>query len=498
MRREQDEVSSDALTRGARGAAITVVGQAVKVLVSFGSVVVVSRLLEPADFGLIAMAGVFFALAETIRDFGMALIGLQRKELSHQQASNLFWVNTTLGLVAGLLLVASAGLLVSLYDEPRLWLVVPAMAPTLLINGMAAQVRVQLLRSMRFRLIVVLDLGGQILGLAVTIVMAVLGFGYWSLVASSLVGAFFGLVAPWIATRWWPTRPRRDGTSRQLLGDGGAFGVAHFLGYLASNVDTLVIGMRWGSQSVGLYNRGYQLLTLPIQQLMGPLTQVVVPTVNRAVDEGHTPAAILMRVQFALGMFVIWVFAVAAAIADWLIPFILGEEWRPVGPIFRALAFGGFVWSFSQVNYWRVIIDNQGRHLARLNLVTKSMTVILIVLASFLSVEAVAWASTIGLALTWPIALTWFRVVSRWDSWRQFGNGMRLMVPGVLATFAGLWVMGQAQGAGAAVSAALIVTTIYIAGIVVVPGGVREVTAALRMARALLPRRRKQENATKP
>lgn len=487
---------SDALTRGAQGAAVTVLGQAVKVLVRFGSVVVVSRLLEPADFGLIAMVGVFIAFGETIRDFGMTLIGLQRRELSHQEASNLFWVNTTLGLTAGSLLAASAGLLVSLYDEPRLWWLVPALAPTLLINGMAAQIRVQLSRSMRFRLIVLLDLSGLLLEIAVTIALAVLGFGYWALVISGLVAASFGLVAPWIATRWLPTRPRSDGASRQLLGDGAAFGVAHLLGYLASNVDTLAIGMRWGPQSVGLYNRGYQLLTLPIQQLMGPLTQVILPTVNRAVDEGHTASAVLMRVQFALGLFVIWLFAVTGATADWLIPFILGEEWRPVAPLFRALAFGGFVWSFSQVNYWRVIIDNQGRHLIYLNLVTKSITVVLIITASFFSVEAVAWASTAGLALTWPIALTWFRAVSHWDSWRQFANGMRLMVPGILATLTGLWVMGQAHGAYAALSAALVVTMIYFVGIVVVPGGLRELKAALSMAGELLPRGRNERNVT--
>lgn len=483
---------ADALTRGARGAAVTVTGQAVKLLLQIVSVVVLARLLKPEDFGLIAMVTVFVAFGETIRDFGMTLIGLQRKHLSHQQASNLFWVNSSLGLATGGVLAAATGLIVLFYGEPRLWAVVPALAPTLLINGMAAQIRVQLSRSMRFLLIVVIDVGGQILVFGVTLTLAILGFGYWSLVASALVGAVFGLIAPWVATRWLPASPRRDGTSRRLLKDGAAFGIAHFLTYLANNVDTMVIGMRWDAISLGLYNRGYQLLTLPIQQLMGPLTQVVIPTVHRAVDEGHTVQSVLMRVQFGLGLVVIWLFAVTGACADWLIPFVLGTQWRPVVPIYQALAFGGFFWAFSQVNYWQVIVENRGRQLVYLNLVTKTITIILIVCASFVSLHAVAWAVAAGLALTWPIALIWFGRVANWDSRQQFGNGMRLMIPGIVSTLAGLQVMRQdlnGPGTLLGVGAVLVVTAIYFIGILVIPGGVRETKAVVAMAGKLLPNR---------
>lgn len=482
----------DALTRGARGAAVTVAGQALKVILQFGSVVILSRLLLPVDFGLMAMVAVFVGLGELIRDFGMTLIGLQRKHLSRQQASNLFWLNTGLGLATGGLLAASAGLLASLFGEPRLLSIVPAIAPILLLNGMAAQIRVQLLRSMRFVVMVGVEIAGQVLVLGVTIVLAIQGLGYWSLVNASLVGAAFGLIAPWVATRWLPTRPRRDGTSRQLFKDGAAFGIAHSIGFISSNIDTVVIGVRWNTATVGLYNRGYQLLTLPVQQLMGPLTQVVIPTVHRAVDEGRTVESVLMRVQFGLGFVIIWLFAVTGATADLLIPFVLGAEWQPVVPIFQALAFGGFFWAFSQANYWRVIVENHGRHLVHLNLVTKSITSVLIVAGSFVSVSAVAWAVTAGFAMTWPLALVWFHRVAQWDSWKQFKNGMRLVVPGILATLGGLAVVDHSLNAPAAIVgpvAALVVTAIYLVGVLVVPGGAREARMVLNMALALIPSR---------
>lgn len=483
---------SSAATRGARGASVTILGQVLKSLIQFASTVVLSRLLAPDQFGLIAMVAVFVAFGETIRDFGMTLIGLQRKDLSDQEASNLFWINTALGLVTATTLAASAGLLVALYGEPRLWWLAPAIAPTLLLNGVAAQVRVQLSRSMRFALIASIDVAAQALVFTAGVVLAALGFGYWALAISSLLGSLAGLVGPWVATRWRPLRPRRDATSARLVRDGAAFGFAQFLTYLANNVDTMAIGMRWDPLSVGLYNRGYQLLTLPIQQLMGPLTQVVVPTVHRAVEEGRTVDSVLMRVQFGLGSVVIWMFGVSAATADWLIPFLLGDEWRPSVQIFQALAFGGFFWAFSQVNYWRVIIENHGRQLFYLNLVTKSITIAFIIFGSFISIQAVAWAVAAGLAATWPIALIWFKRVANWDSWQQFGNGMRLMVPGATATCLGLLVMQRLSGAPdlrSAVAAAATVTVVYLAGILVVPGGAKELRAVARMVRNMAPLR---------
>jgi len=88
-----------------------------KVAIQFGSVVVLSRLLSPDDFGLIAMVTVFVAFGEMLRDLGMTTVGLQRRELPQQQASNLFWVNTSLGLVMAVALSACSGLLVAEWDD---------------------------------------------------------------------------------------------------------------------------------------------------------------------------------------------------------------------------------------------------------------------------------------------------------------------------------------------------------------------------------------------
>ena len=125
--------------RGARGGVVTVVGQAVKLGIQMLSVIVLSRLLEPEDFGLVAMTTAFVALGSLFRDFGMHTAALQARSLSNQQASNLFWLNTALGSIAAGILALGTPLIVAFYGESRLTYLLPVMALSTVLGGASAQ-----------------------------------------------------------------------------------------------------------------------------------------------------------------------------------------------------------------------------------------------------------------------------------------------------------------------------------------------------------------------
>lgn len=479
---------TDAATRGARGGGITLAGQAAKLCIQFTSVVVLSRILSPEDFGLIAMVAAFVALGELIRDFGTSVVGLQRATLTQQQASNLFWLSSGLGLIASVLLACATPLLVLVYGEPRLGGIVPALSVGVLLNAMASQLQVQLARSMRYRRLVAADVVSPALGLGAAIVGAVLGWQYWALVAQVLVTAAAGLALRWIASAWAPARPRRESQNRAMLRDSASFGLAQALSYLSANLDTIVVGARWDAFSVGSYSRGYQLLTLPLNSVMTPLTQVVIPTVNGAMKEGRSADSVLLRIQFGLGLVLIWVFVVTAGIADWLVPLVLGPGWQATIRVFQILAVGGMVWVHTRVNYWRVVISNLGRQLVVFNIVTKTMTSALIFAAAFFSIEAVAWAVSFGLVITWPIALIWFARPGGWDSWAYFWVGMRQLVPGGFAYLVTLAVMNAPWDIPQSLLALIAVvggTIVYIGAMVARPSSRGDIIASLRLVRRI-------------
>jgi PST family polysaccharide transporter len=470
---------------------VTVAGQVVKLAIQFTSVVVLSRLLSPDDFGLIAMASVFVAFASLLRDFGMPTAALQARSLSNQQASNILWVNVLLGVCGGLLLLATSPLIVALFDEPRLYAILPIMAAALVLGGFSAQYQVHFARAARFGRLVVVDVLAQLLGLAAAVVLAISGAGYWALVCQIAVTAIVLLSAQIAGSRWIPLRPRRGAGTSDLVRAGMHFGGAQMLTFVASNADTVVIGARWTATDLGYYNRAYQLLALPVQAMLAPLTQVVVPMANRVRAAGGSVEHLLLRVQFLVGLVGVSVFMVAWVIAPDLVPIILGDGWDDTSQLFRILSVGGAVQIFSYVSYWSFVLGEQSRALLHYNLLTKTLTVVAIVLGGMVSVEAVAWAVSLSLVVSWPINLLWLRGATGQDSRRFFLSGLRILVGGLAGALTGWFVLEVAIDLDSVVRVGLAATCslcVLAALVVCTPGGFAEVRAAWKAARLAIAR----------
>lgn len=482
-------VTEQIAMRGTRGGALTIAGSAAAILIQVVSVVVLSRLLRPEDFGLVAMVGVFVALGGLLKDFGLPLAGLQAKNLSPQQASNLFWLNLALATATALVLALSTPLLVALYSEPRLTAIVPSLAGTILLSGVGSQIQVNLARAMRYPVLVSSDIGSQLFGLAAAITVALVGWGYWALVAQSLVTPFVLVVWRWVASGWVPTRFRRGHDSRRMFRVGVEYGIAQFLAFLQSNADSLIIGVKLGAAQLGLYNRGYQLLTGPANRVLGPLTQVVIPTINRMRAEGTPYEPVLLRVQFALGCLVVWLFSATGGTAEQFVPLLLGPGWEYTISVFRTLAIGGSIWVFSYVSYWAFILNEQSRELLHYNLVSKPLAVMCLIAGSYFGIDGVAWGYVVAMALSWPLNLAWLARTAKLPAWSFAANGVTVIGAGLLGGVAAWFATAATDSFAAVVSVGcgvLAATAAMAAFLIVVPFTRRQLTGATNLARMIL------------
>ncbi len=441
-------MSQEALVRGARGGGLTLFGNLVSLAIQFASLTMLSRMLGPSDFGLVAMVGVFIALGTLIRDFGLPLAALQAKELSHQQASNLFWVNLALASASGCLLALATPLLVTLYGESRLAVIVPWMAMVIVISGASSQLQIQLARDLRFRVLVFTEVSAQLIALVVAVSLAYGGARYWALVGQSIAGALVILVARWVFAGWVPSRPRRGHGSARLLRTGTEYGLAQFLTFLQNNADSLIIGSTLGANSLGFYNRGYQLLTGPVGRLLDPLTQVIVPTLNRARAEGRPFEPILLRVQFLVGCVIVWIYAVAAGTASRLVPLVLGSGWESTVHVFQILAAGGAVAVFSSVSYWAFILNEGSRELLHYNILSKPIVVACLTVGSILGIEGVAWGYAAGMAISWPLNLAWLARTKGMRSSAFAANGVTVLFSGAAGGLAACGLVEYASALG--------------------------------------------------
>src|ERR1700728_1040813 len=137
--------------RAIKGAFLTSLAQVAKVIVQFGSVVILSRLLSPADFGLVAMVAPLYGLALIFQDFGLGHATVQSAQVTPAQSSALFWLNIAVSLCLAVPLIFGAPLVGWFYHDERLVALTRSFAVVIVVGAWGAQPPALLTRSIRFR-----------------------------------------------------------------------------------------------------------------------------------------------------------------------------------------------------------------------------------------------------------------------------------------------------------------------------------------------------------
>lgn len=307
------------------------VGQAGGSLLSLVGTVVLSRLLEPAEVGLFTLAFTFYSIPSMIVGPGLTSAAIQAPHLTREQSSNLFWINTLANGVLALLLAAAAPFLADYYKQPQLHGLCQVFAIILVLEGVATQYRALLQRALRFDLITKINLLVGVVGLAVALILAWLGFGVWSLALQVLVVAILDRAALAAVVGWRPSWFCRGAGTRKLMHFSGRSSLALGMHVLYTQSQSLLIARFASVRDVAFYNRGAALFQKPFSQLLDPLYVVLLPKLS---SQQHDIAKFSSSVYRANAMLyamlpplVIWMMVSGRDIAVML----LGEQWLPAG-----------------------------------------------------------------------------------------------------------------------------------------------------------------------
>ncbi len=324
--------------RSVRGGLATFAAQELRIVLQFGSQIVLARLLLPADFSLLAMVAPLLTLVQIFNELGLSQATIQRAEISHGELSQLFWVNLAASLALACAMALAAPLVVWFYGEPRLGMICVCLAALLVLSGLGAQQIALMNRRMRFTALATIDIACAAASVLVGIAAALLGMGYWSLVLMQAANSATILVMCWMMSDWRPGWPRHAAGLGGLLRFGGHVTGANLITFLGANLDLVLIGRLSGSVALGLYDRAFRLVAAPIWQISLPVARVAVSLLSRLHgQEARYRHAWIRMLQLLLAMTtpaVIWT-AMAAPV---VVPLLLGPTWRPAAPIVSALA----------------------------------------------------------------------------------------------------------------------------------------------------------------
>ncbi|WP_158590155.1 lipopolysaccharide biosynthesis protein [Amnibacterium setariae] len=433
--------------RASRGAAVTLGAQGLRVLVQTASVVVLARLLAPTDYGLIAEVLVVIGLGEIFRDFGLTSAAVQAKTLSAGERSNLFWLNAVIGVVLAAVTVLAAPGVAAFYGDDRLVALTAVLSVVFLFNGVGTQLRADLNRRLAFGRLSAAEIVGQAAGLAGGVAIALLGGGYWALAGQQILQAVVTLVLLWWFDRFRPERYRRDVPMRRFLGFGADVVGAQLLGYAGKNTDTVVIGATLGVGPLGVYNRAFQLLALPLTQINAPATRVALPVLSSLQDQPERFRRYLLAGQSVMLHLVLAVFSWSTALATPLLLLLLGPRWSDSVPLFQILAVSGVFTTAGYSTYWVFMAKGLTRSFLFWQIVTRPVVIGVVLLGALGGLTGVAIAYSSVSVLTWVLGLVWIARVSDAPARAMLVGGI-LATTGYLIPAAAAWAVGTAIGPG--------------------------------------------------
>lgn len=408
----------DLKERTIRGGVARLSAQGANFLIRVGSLMVLARLLDPKDFGLVGMVTAVTGFFNLFRDFGLGAAAIQRTDVTEEQVSNLFWVNMSFGALLGLLCVALSPVVAAFYHEPRLLSVTSILGAGFLFNAAGVQHGAILQRKMRFTALAWINTASWVLGAAVAVGGAMAGYGYWALVAMTVTLPLAATIGCWMVAHWIPGLPKKRTGIRSLMRFGGTITLNGLVAYVAFNMEKVFLGRYWGADALGIYGRSYQLVNIPTDNLNSAAGEVAFAALSRLQDDPPR-----LRNYFLKGYSLILALTTPVTLACVLfandvIFVLLGPKWTAAANILRLLAPTIFVFGVINPLGWLMYsIGLVGRSL-RIALVFAPLIVVGYIIGLPYGPRGVAFAYSAVMAL-WVIPhIAWCvygTPVSFWD-----------------------------------------------------------------------------------
>lgn len=371
------------------------VGRFGTMALSFVSNLVLARLLMPDDFGVIGMLHIFIAVSSVFvtAGFGSALI--QKKNPTHIDYTSVFWWNLAAAILFYWILFFSAPAIARFYEMPELKPVVRVLSLTLIINSFSIVQTNQLRKHLKFRHLSMRTLGAAFAGTVVGIIMALLGYRYWSLVASTLVTNLVGVLLLWRLSSWRPTREFSVKSLKELFAFGGLMALSSLVETVFTNLQGLIIGKWYSAGDLGYYTQARKLEEVPTQSLSHIVNQVSFPVFSSLQDDKSELVETFRRNTKSINYINFPLMALLIVIARPLILLLYGPKWEISIPYFQILCISSLVFSMNTLNTNIIKALGRGRLYFWVQLVKRIIGLVLIIIGARAGMMPLMWALTI-------------------------------------------------------------------------------------------------------
>jgi O-antigen/teichoic acid export membrane protein len=312
--------------------------------------ILLAHLLLPRDFGLAGMAIAFSGLAAVFSDLGLGMALIQRRTLTEEDRSTVFWINVGGGAALTLLGVALSPVVADFFSNARVMPLFAVLSCSFVLVALGQTQAALLTREMSFRSLELRTIAATLVGAAAAVWLAVAGFGPWAIIAQVLCTSGASTLMLWTVSPWRP----RLAFSRSSFKTLGSFGfktlLIRLLLYVNLNGDNLLIGRYIGSVALGVYAIAYNVMLLPTSRITGPVRDVLYAAFVRLQNEPRRMGEAWLRFNSLTASLLVPAFLGLVVTAPDFVPLVLGRRWDAAIPVLEFLSVAGVAQSLQAFN----------------------------------------------------------------------------------------------------------------------------------------------------
>lgn len=382
---------------------ITFATQYLELAIQFGGVLILARLLTPADTGIFSVAAFFMVLLHMFRDFGVVNYIIQEADLTTEKIQSAFGVAIFLALLVALIMLLSANALARFYDHPELTNILHVMALSFAVSPFGSLLFGIYRREMLFKKLLFIKISSAVCHVIVATTLAYRGFGAISLAWANFAGILsFGVAANLYRPRGIPILPRFTNIGT-ILSFGSVSSIGNAANAIGTNSPDLIIAKIIDMQSVGYFSRGNGLVQLFAKLIASALTPFILPyfsEIKRSGNDLKQPYLLAINYLTLLA----WpFFAVMALLAQPLVRVLYGPQWDASVIVVELLCAAGAIASMSIFSGHVMIANGQLRYATISQLLAQPVRVVAVLFAAGYGLAAIALAIILGELLSFII-----------------------------------------------------------------------------------------------
>lgn len=364
-------------------------------LIQFIVSIILARLLEPRDFGLIAIVLVFLTISDIFVDGGFRNSIIQAKEITAQALSSIFWCNIAVAFLAYCILWAIAPYIADVYHHEELKRILRFLGIIPIIHGISVVNNSLLIKNMAFRKKLLITLSALSISAPVGISMAFFGHGVWSLVTMRIAEATVTTIVTITVVRWLPKFTFSLKSVSKLFSFGGKLLCISMLDQFFLNFFQLFVGKFFDISMLAFYNRGNSYAKLAMNTVNNSISPVMFPAFSRIQNDRAELKNLLCKSIKILMVIVIPLLAMLALCAHPLVIILLTAKWERCVFFLQMGCVEYSVWPLQILNIWCILSRGDSSSVLRMEIAKKVLLTLAVLLSIRydLKIMIIAWTS---------------------------------------------------------------------------------------------------------